>query len=77
MTELSFAYNKAIQDCVSSVTEGCKYLKIQHSTALHDVDISSPECLSDYDAWHPSRLGHRKLAEAAHTVVEPYLRRCQ
>jgi lysophospholipase L1-like esterase len=44
-------------------------LHILFSTALHDAGINSAEMLSEVDAWHPSALGHRALAESAFPVV--------
>jgi lysophospholipase L1-like esterase len=44
-------------------------LRILFSTALHDAGINNAEMLSDVDAWHPSALGHRALAESAFPVI--------
>jgi lysophospholipase L1-like esterase len=46
-----------------------KNLRILFSTALHDTGIHKAEMLCDVDAWHPSVLGHRALAESAFPVV--------
>jgi lysophospholipase L1-like esterase len=44
-------------------------LRILFSTALHDAGINRAEMLCDVDAWHPSPLGHRALAEHVFPVV--------
>jgi len=43
--------------------------KLLYSAAMENADISYPESVSQYDAWHPSIRGHKTLAAAAYQDV--------
>jgi hypothetical protein len=74
MIELSVAYNDTIKSCVDNLANRGGSVELVYSSSLHDVDIGNVDSLSEHDAWHPSREGHRLLAAGAFTAVEPYLR---
>jgi hypothetical protein len=49
-------------------------LKLTYSDVFSCCDLSDVEVLNRVDAWHPSRKGHRTLAEAAMVEVTECLR---
>ena len=48
---------------------GSDGIRVVFSRSLHDAPINKAEMLSGVDAWHPSELGHRALAESAFPVL--------
>lgn len=73
MIELSLAYNEKIRNCVEILSQQPSNTTLVYSSALHDVDISNVNSLSEHDAWHPSRAGHRTFAAGAFLAIAPYL----
>ncbi len=73
MIELSLAYNNSIRRCVHSLSQQPSGLELVYSSALHDVDISDVTSLSEFDAWHPSRAGHRSLAVGGFAAIVAHL----
>jgi len=73
MIELSLAYNENIRHCAHNLAQRPGGINLVYSSALHDVDISDVSSLSKYDAWHPSRAGHRSIAVGGFAAIEPYL----
>lgn len=72
MIQLANNINSRLKDLVAKLQEQtARYqnVRLVFSTALHDVHIDKAEMLSDVDAWHPSVLGHRMLAESAYPTV--------
>jgi|GEM_PF-647644 len=50
------------------------HVRVQYSDALASVDIRAVELIHAVDAWHPSRKGHNRLAEAAFGALAGPLR---
>lgn len=73
MIELSLAYNDDIRHCVHNLAQRPGGINLVYSSALHDIDISDVSSVSKYDAWHPSRAGHRSIAVGGFAAIEPYL----
>lgn len=49
-------------------------VRLQYSDAFSTLDLSRLELLHRMDAWHPSRTGHKALAQAAFPALSPSLR---
>ena len=72
MIRLADDINSRLSNLVAKLQEQVGQVQNVHvvfSTALHDARIDKAEMLSDVDAWHPSILGHRVLAEGAFPTV--------
>jgi hypothetical protein len=72
MIQLANNIDSRLKDLVAKSEEQTarhQNVHVVFSTALHDVHIDKAEMLSDVDAWHPSLLGHRMLAQGAYPTV--------
>jgi hypothetical protein len=72
MIELADGINSRLKNLVAKWKEPASNYRNVHvtfSTALHDVNIDKADMLSNLDAWHPSALGHRMLAQGAYPTV--------
>src|ERR1051326_84928 len=48
-------------------------IRLFYSDAFATAPLTGPDNYSQWDAWHPSKLGHKRLASAAWEHLSPYL----
>jgi lysophospholipase L1-like esterase len=76
MIDLALRINDDIKQIVDEMNRGLTHseqVKLRYSEALSKVDLSDPETLNKTDGWHPSILGHTRLAEGAISAIQDLL----
>lgn len=76
MIRLAVMMNLELQAMVKELNgelENSPKVQVRYSDALAKVDINRVELIHAMDAWHPSKEGHRVLAQAAFAALGPSL----
>ncbi|WP_303277713.1 SGNH/GDSL hydrolase family protein [Flavivirga aquimarina] len=67
MIELSRLYNTELEKLCDEIQKKISNTKVKlvYSNALARINLDTADNLNNKDAWHPSKKGHQKIAEAA------------
>jgi lysophospholipase L1-like esterase len=76
MIRLAEFYNKSLKDMCGKLGEEIRQsdVRLVYSDALSKTEIGGADMLNESDAWHPSRAGHRILADSAYEAIKEQLR---